>query len=47
MSETKMVVKTIAISPELDKWLEKHEDINFSGLIRKLLQKYIDEYDGE
>ncbi len=47
MPETKMIVKTIAISKELDEWLEAHQSVNFSGLMRELLQKYIAEHDGE
>ena len=41
------IIKSVAISKEIDEWLEKHRSLNFSELVRDLLLKYIDEHDGE
>lgn len=36
------VPKTVMITKEQNDWIDKRESVNFSGLIRELLQRYMD-----
>jgi hypothetical protein len=43
MTEYDYVMKTAVISKEQDRWIEEqHPKLNFSALVRELLQAYIE-----
>lgn len=43
---SKKVKRSITIAEERGAWLDKHSEINLSGLVDRWLQNYIKAYEG-
>lgn len=39
--------KGVKITDDQHEWLKENKQINFSGLVRKFLNKYIDDYESK